>query len=211
MRRLPLQAVVAQQDSQMELQHVLQSRNKACRPYSSVLLEQEKQRNLEKHKNELADLHKLQAQHREEQQRWEKERERHSGHMEALEAQLKQRQDECSRREQQLQEGNGELQRQREDYQQGLERLRESTRAVEKDKERLGQERERLELLQDKLKKHMSVLGQQGNYDEPAQVRRSCNCHVDVIDPYGLLKPVFYFILNFFNFLELFGCTSILL
>ncbi|XP_054622988.1 rho guanine nucleotide exchange factor 18a isoform X2 [Dunckerocampus dactyliophorus] len=161
-RLYTLQAIVAQQDSQIELQHVLQSKSRPSRPSSSTLLEQEKQRNLEKHKEELANLHKLQVQHRDAQQRWEKERERHSAYMEALEADLKQREDDCRKHEEKLNKEKAALERQRESYQQGLERLRESTKAVEKDKERLSQEKERLE---EKLKKYTVTSGH-GNYDD---------------------------------------------
>ncbi|XP_019712328.1 rho guanine nucleotide exchange factor 18a isoform X2 [Hippocampus comes] len=160
-----LQAVVAQQDSRIELQHTLRSPGQRhSRPSGSALLEQEKQRNLEKHKEDLANLHKLQAQHREAQQRWEKERERHSLYMEALESELRLREDECARREVKLSEEKGEYDRQWENYQQGLERLRETTKAVEREKESLNQEKERLE---DKLKKYMeAVSAGNANYDD---------------------------------------------
>ncbi|KAM9789629.1 rho guanine nucleotide exchange factor 18a [Neosynchiropus ocellatus] len=166
-RLYSLQAVVAQQDSQIELQNVQQFRSKPSRPYSSVLLEQEKQRNLEKQKQELANLNKLQAQHREEQQRWEKERDRQSVQIEVLEGELKQREEECRRWEEKLKEEKAELESRRVSYQQDLERLRESTRSVEKERDRLSQEKERLEHQQEKLKKHMSSLNL-GNYDDPA-------------------------------------------
>ncbi|KAM8838579.1 rho guanine nucleotide exchange factor 18a isoform 2-T3 [Synchiropus picturatus] len=165
-RLYSLQAVVAQQDSQIELQEVQQFRSKPSRPYSSVLLEQEKQRNLEKQKQELANLHKLQAQHREEQQRWEKDRDRQSVQMEVLEGELKQREEECRAWEEKLKEEKAELESRRVSYQQDLERLRESTRSVEKERERLSQEKERLEHQQEKLKKHLSSLNL-GNYEDP--------------------------------------------
>lgn len=169
-RLYSLQAIVAQQDSLIELQNAFQSKSKQpARHYSNVLLEQEKQRNLEKQKEELANLHKLQAQHREEQQRWEKERERQRIQIETLEAQLKQREEECGKWEKKLNEEKAELERQKENYQQDLERLRESTRSVEKDKERLTQEKDRLEQLQEKLRsKYVSNPGL-SNYDDPAQ------------------------------------------
>ncbi|CAJ1072685.1 rho guanine nucleotide exchange factor 18a [Xyrichtys novacula] len=168
-RLYSLQAVVAQQDSMIELQSVFQSRTKQpARHYSSLLLEQEKQRNLEKQKEELNNLHKLRAQHQEEQQRWEKERERQRIQIEALEAQLQQREEECKKWEEKLNEEKAELERQRGDYQQDLERLRESTKLVEKHNERLKQERERLEQLQEKIKKNIPNPGH-ANYDDPSQ------------------------------------------
>ncbi|XP_061834777.1 rho guanine nucleotide exchange factor 18a isoform X2 [Nerophis lumbriciformis] len=162
-RLYELQAFVVHQDSLIKLQHVQQSKSRPSRPSSSTLLEQEKQRNLEKHKEELANLHKLQAQLREAQQRLEKEQERHSVCMETLEADLKQREDECRKHEEKVNEEKAELERQRESYQQDLERLRESNKAVEKDKERLSQEKERLE---EKLKKYTMSTGH-ANYDDP--------------------------------------------
>ncbi|XP_042285262.1 rho guanine nucleotide exchange factor 18a [Thunnus maccoyii] len=160
-RLYSLQAIIAQQDSQIELQRTFQAKSKPARPHSNVLLEQEKQRNLEKQKEELANLHKLQAQHREEQQRWGKEKERQSIQIERQEAQLKEKEEECRKWEEKLNEEKAELERQKENYQQDLERLRVATKSVEKDKERLTQEKE-------KITKHLSLVNQAySNYDDP--------------------------------------------
>uniref|UniRef100_A0A3Q3BSM6 Rho/rac guanine nucleotide exchange factor (GEF) 18b n=1 Tax=Kryptolebias marmoratus TaxID=37003 RepID=A0A3Q3BSM6_KRYMA len=133
------QAIVSQQDSQIELQRASLTERVSLpgRHRGNVLLEQEKQRTLALQREELATLHKLQSQHRQEQQRWEKERERHRHQVEVTEARLQQREEECRRLEEQLAKEKEELDLQRETYQQDLERLRESTRAVEKEKERL--------------------------------------------------------------------------
>ncbi|XP_008274020.1 rho guanine nucleotide exchange factor 18a [Stegastes partitus] len=169
-RLYSLQAIIVQQDSRIELQNAFQSKSKQpTRHYSNVLLEQEKQRNLEKQKEELANLHKLKAQHREEQQRWEKDRERQRIQIETLEAQLHQREEECGKWEEKLNEEKAELERQKENYQQDLERLRESTRSVEKEKERLAQDKDRLEQLQEKLKLKYIANPGPSNYDDPAQ------------------------------------------
>ncbi|XP_064799900.1 rho guanine nucleotide exchange factor 18-like [Oncorhynchus masou masou] len=134
-----LQAIVSQQDSHIELQrasnlvHERPGRNRG-----NMLLEQEKQRNLEKQREEVANFHKLQTQHRQNQARWEKERERHRLQAEVLEAELRQREEECRRLEKKLEMEREELERQRETYQQDLERLRESMRTVEKQKEHLN-------------------------------------------------------------------------
>uniref|UniRef100_A0A8C4EPS1 Rho/rac guanine nucleotide exchange factor (GEF) 18b n=1 Tax=Dicentrarchus labrax TaxID=13489 RepID=A0A8C4EPS1_DICLA len=128
-----LQAIISQRDSHIELQRAsLPGRHRG-----NVLLEQEKQRTLALQREELASFHKLQSQHRQEQQRWEKERERHRQQVEATEARLRQREEECRRLEEHLAEERKELEIQREKYQRDLERLRESTRTVEKEKERL--------------------------------------------------------------------------
>lgn len=164
------QAIIAQQDSQIELQRAFELKSKQpARHYSSMLLEQERQRNLEKHKEELANLHKLQVQHREEQQRWEKEQEWHRIQMEALETQLQQREVECQKWEEKLKEEKAELEQQKENYQEDLERLRESTKTVDKEKDRVNLEKDRLEQMQEKFKKIMTNQGF-SNYDEAAQV-----------------------------------------
>ncbi|XP_008049050.2 rho guanine nucleotide exchange factor 18 [Carlito syrichta] len=77
---LRLQAVIAQQDSYVETQRAaMQEREKQFRLQSTrgnLLLEQERQRNFEKQREERAGMEKLQSQLRQEQQRWERERER---------------------------------------------------------------------------------------------------------------------------------------
>ncbi|XP_070687927.1 rho guanine nucleotide exchange factor 18 [Pempheris klunzingeri] len=138
-RLYSLQAIISQQDSHIKLQWASLSERASLpgRHRGNVLLEQEKQRTLALQREELASFHKLQSQHRQEQHRWEKERERHRQQVEATEARLRQREEECRRLEEHLAEERKELESQRETYQQDLERLRESTRAVEKEKERL--------------------------------------------------------------------------
>ncbi|XP_059425240.1 rho guanine nucleotide exchange factor 18-like isoform X1 [Carassius carassius] len=153
-RLYSLQAIISQQDSHIELQRASLLTAERDRPGSrnrgtDVLLEQEKQRNLEKHREELADFQRLQSQHRQQQARWERDREKQRRQAEAAEQQLKEREEECQRLELRLAEERQELERQRQTYQQDLERLRESTRVVEKEKERLEQQR--------KLNKHNTV------------------------------------------------------
>ncbi|XP_040911816.1 rho guanine nucleotide exchange factor 18a isoform X2 [Toxotes jaculatrix] len=163
-----LLAVIAQQDSHIELQRAFQSNSQQPARHYNVLLEQERQRNLEKQKEELANFHKRQAQHQEEQQRWEKERERQRIQIERLESQLQQREEECGKWEERLNAEKAELESQKESYQQDLERLRESTKSVEKEKEQLTQEKKRLEQLQEKLKSKYPGFF---NYEDPAQSR----------------------------------------
>ncbi|XP_062337135.1 rho guanine nucleotide exchange factor 18-like isoform X1 [Osmerus eperlanus] len=159
-RLYSLQAIVSQQDSHMAL--LSSERERPARQRGSVLLEQEKQRNLEKQREELASFHKLQAQQRQEQARWEREAERQRLQAEEAEAQLRLREEESQRRAELLAEERAELEGQREAYQHDLERLRESTKAVEK-------ERERLEM-QKKLKKHNTISNPgHFNYEAAAQ------------------------------------------
>ncbi|XP_047446647.1 rho guanine nucleotide exchange factor 18a [Mugil cephalus] len=163
-RLYSLQAVVAQQDSLIEMQHVFHSKSKQPpRHYNNLLLEQERQRNVKKQEEELAHLHKLQAQHREEQQRWEKEKERQRIELETLKAELQRREEDCRKAAEELSQEKAEHERQKEEYQQNLETLKKSTNAVEKEKEQLAKEKERVEKLRLKLGQGYS------NYDNPAQ------------------------------------------
>ena len=98
---LSAQAIISQQDSQIELQRASLTERASLpgRHKGNVLLEQEKQRTLALQREELATFQKLQSQHRQEQQRWEKEKERHRHQIEATEARLRQREEECRRLE----------------------------------------------------------------------------------------------------------------
>uniref|UniRef100_I3KQN2 Rho/rac guanine nucleotide exchange factor (GEF) 18a n=1 Tax=Oreochromis niloticus TaxID=8128 RepID=I3KQN2_ORENI len=167
-------AVIVQQDSQNALQHAFQSQNQRPATFSNALYEYEKQRSLEKQREELNSLSKQQAQLREEQQHWEKEKERQRRQMEVQEAQLKQKEEECRKLEEKLSEEKGELDVQKKEYQQDLERLRETTKTLEKEKERLDHEMERLEKIKMKYKTNIG----QPNYDSPTQVppRRESIC-----------------------------------
>ncbi|XP_038854904.1 rho guanine nucleotide exchange factor 18-like [Salvelinus namaycush] len=130
-RLYSLQAIITQQDSHIKLQRTSLTEHASFpgRHRGNVLLKQEKQRTLALQREELASFHKLKLLHRQEQDRWERERERHRLQAEAAEDRLRQREEECRR----LEEKREELERQREMYQQDLERLRESTRNVKKE------------------------------------------------------------------------------
>lgn len=152
---LSLQAVIAQQDSYVEMQRAaIQEREQQFRLQSTrgnMLLEQERQRNFEKQREERAGVERLQNQLRQEQQRWERERERQRQELERAGARLQEREDEARQLRERLEQERAELERQRQAYQHDLERLREAQRAVER-------ERERLELLR-RLKKQNTVPG----------------------------------------------------
>ncbi|KAL2097184.1 hypothetical protein ACEWY4_006391 [Coilia grayii] len=140
-----LQVVISEHDTNTELQRAALSSDRASRHRGNVLLEQEKQRNLERQREEQASFQRLQAQHRQEQERWERERERQRVQAEVAEAELRQRREECERVEAQLAAEKEELNRQREAYQQDLERLRDTTRSVEKERDLLELQRKKLE------------------------------------------------------------------
>uniref|UniRef100_A0A669QL98 Rho/Rac guanine nucleotide exchange factor 18 n=1 Tax=Phasianus colchicus TaxID=9054 RepID=A0A669QL98_PHACC len=150
-----LQAVISQQDSYIELQRAtMVDREKQYRLQSTrgnLLLEQEKQRNFEKQREELMHVQKLQSQLKLEQQRWERERSQQQRELEISEAHLQRREEETRLLKDKLIQDREELERQREAYQHDLERLREAQRAVEKERERLDQLR--------KLKKQNTVSG----------------------------------------------------
>ncbi|NXG77039.1 ARHGI factor, partial [Baryphthengus martii] len=150
-----LQAVISQQDSYIEMQRATMiDREKQYRLQSTrgnLLLEQEKQRNFEKQREELMNVQKLQSQLKLEQQRLERERNRQQREFECTEARLQEREEETRQLREKLNQEREELERQREAYQHDLERLREAQRAVEKEKERLDQLR--------KLKKQNTVSG----------------------------------------------------
>ncbi|XP_067330449.1 rho guanine nucleotide exchange factor 18a isoform X2 [Channa argus] len=167
-----LKTLIAQQDSQIELHRALHLKTQQpSRHYSNVLLEQEKQRNLEKQREDLANLHKLQVLHQEEQQRWETERDQQRLQIETLGAQLQQREQDCRKLEEKLMEEKAELERQKDEHQQSLESLRDAVKLVEKREERLTQERERLNKAQEKIHtKYMSMRNAgHSHYDEPTQ------------------------------------------
>uniref|UniRef100_A0A8C0VNZ0 Rho/Rac guanine nucleotide exchange factor 18 n=1 Tax=Cyanistes caeruleus TaxID=156563 RepID=A0A8C0VNZ0_CYACU len=151
----PLQAVISQQDSYIEVQRAtMADREKQYRLQSTrgnLLLEQEKQRNFEKQREELMNVQKLQSQLKLEQQRLERERSRQQREFELTEARLQERAEEMRQLRERLSQDREELERQREAYQHDLERLREAQRAVEKERERLDQLK--------KLKKQNTVSG----------------------------------------------------
>lgn len=144
-----LQAVVTQQDSYLEMQKAQEKQYRLQTTRGSLLLEQEKQRNFEKQREELANIQKLQKQLEQEQQRWERDRERQQREHEVKETQLREQEEECRKLREHLNQKQKEQEKQRVDYQHDLERLREAQKAVEKEKERLEQ--------QQKLKKSVTV------------------------------------------------------
>lgn len=141
-----LQGVVLQQDSYIEDQKLVLSERPLARgsSRSSSLVEQEKQRSLEKQRQDLANLQKQQAQHAEERRRREREWEARDRELQAREARL-------AEREEQVQRGQRDLEREREDLQQrkgayqcDLEQLRAAQRQLEREQERLRRDAERL-------------------------------------------------------------------
>lgn len=139
------QGVVLQQDSYIEDQKLLLSERVLARPVvrPSSLAEQEKQRSLEKQRQELAELQRQQAQHLDEQRRRERQWDMRERALQEREAQLVQREDELRRGQRDLERERDTLQQRRGVYQAELERLRVAQRQLEREQEQLRHDSER--------------------------------------------------------------------
>ncbi|NWS79900.1 AKP13 protein, partial [Toxostoma redivivum] len=140
-----LQGVVLQQDTYIEDQKLALNERvlsrSAFRP--SSLLEQEKQRSLEKQRQEMANLKKQQTQLEEEKRRREKEWEVREKELAEHEAELAQREEQVQRLRQELEREREELQVKKAAYQLDLERLRTAQKQLEREKVQLKQDVER--------------------------------------------------------------------
>ncbi|KAF6076503.1 A-kinase anchoring protein 13 [Phyllostomus discolor] len=141
-----LQGVVLQQDTYIEDQKLLLAERALTRSLSrpSSLIEQEKQRSLEKQRQDLANLQKQQAQHLEEKRRREREWEARERALQEREARLAQREEEVQRAQQDLERDREELQQKKGAYQYDLERLRTAQKQLEREQEQLKRDTERL-------------------------------------------------------------------
>ncbi|NXJ62781.1 AKP13 protein, partial [Rostratula benghalensis] len=141
-----LQGVVLQQDTYIEDQKLALSERALTRSFfrPTSLLEQEKQRNLEKQRQELANLKKQQTQHQEERRRREKEWEVRERELVEQEAHLAQREEQVQRGWQDLEREREELQMKKASYQLDLERLRTAQKQLEREKAQFKQDVERL-------------------------------------------------------------------
>ncbi|XP_060223359.1 A-kinase anchor protein 13 isoform X8 [Meriones unguiculatus] len=141
-----LQGVVLQQDSYIEDQKLVLTEKVLTRSASrpSSLIEQEKQRSLEKQRQDLANLQKQQAQHLEEKRRREREWEAREQELRDREAKLAEREESVRRRQQDLERDREELQQKKGTYQCDLERLRAAQKQLEREQEQLRRDTERL-------------------------------------------------------------------
>uniref|UniRef100_F7I7P7 A-kinase anchor protein 13 n=1 Tax=Callithrix jacchus TaxID=9483 RepID=F7I7P7_CALJA len=141
-----LQGVVLQQDSYIEDQKLVLSERALTRSLSrpSSLVEQEKQRSLEKQRQDLANLQKQQAQYLEEKRRREREWEARERELREREALLAQREEKVQQGQQDLEKEREELQQKKGTYQYDLERLRAAQKQLEREQEQLHREAERL-------------------------------------------------------------------
>ncbi|KAF7659153.1 hypothetical protein LDENG_00002360 [Lucifuga dentata] len=148
-----LQAAVTLQDSCYEVQKLLlqEGERSQLRTLTSLQnsLEQEKQRNVDKRKEEVErkslerkkeDVNEVQKRHvklKQEQQRWDKEclaREKQQSEQESL---LEQREQQCLREMERLHCERVELETQLLEYQHNLDRLKEGQKSVDREKEKI--------------------------------------------------------------------------
>ncbi|XP_075303194.1 rho guanine nucleotide exchange factor 28 isoform X3 [Opisthocomus hoazin] len=162
-----IQAALAIQDSHRELHRLLlQENEKTGRGHGSrlnILLEQEKYRNLEKQRVELANIHKLKQQFQQEQQRWLRECEQREREQEAREGRLGQRERECGYQEELLKRSRHGLVLQLQEYQQSLERLQEGQKMVERERDSV--EMQKKLLWHWKHGRQSSLLSSTGSYE----------------------------------------------
>ncbi|VTJ91882.1 Hypothetical predicted protein [Marmota monax] len=140
------QGVVLQQDTYIEDQKLVLNERALTRSSSrpSSLIEQEKQRSLEKQRQDLANLQKQQAQHLEEKRRREREWEARERELREREARLAEREEKVQRGQQDLEKDQEELQQKKGTYQCDLERLRAAQKQLEREQEQLRRDAERL-------------------------------------------------------------------
>ncbi|KAM9104776.1 rho guanine nucleotide exchange factor 28 isoform 1-T1 [Megaptera novaeangliae] len=136
-----LQAALTVQDSHIEIHRLALQQQEGLSPgpsfRGSPFQDQEKHRGLEKRREELANLHKLQHQFQQDQQRWRRRCDQQQREQEAKASRLQERERECQVQEELLLRSRGELDLQLQEYQQSLERLREGQRLVERERERM--------------------------------------------------------------------------
>ncbi|NWI24669.1 ARG28 factor, partial [Sula dactylatra] len=162
-----IQAALAIQDSHRELHRLLlQENEKTGRGHSSrlnLLLDQEKYRNLEKQRVELANIHKLKQQFQQEQQRWLRECDQRQREQEAREGHLGQRERECRYQEELLERSRQVLALQLQEYQQSLERLQEGQEMVERERQSVKIQKQLL--WHWKHDQQSSLLSSRGSYE----------------------------------------------
>uniref|UniRef100_A0A3B3Z6C3 Uncharacterized protein n=1 Tax=Periophthalmus magnuspinnatus TaxID=409849 RepID=A0A3B3Z6C3_9GOBI len=147
-------AVVVQQDSFIEDQRqALSERSSSTlslsRPSSrpSSLIEQEKQRSLEKQRQELASLQRQQAAHADEKRRKEREWEQREQQLSDREALMHVQEEEILQQHNKLEKEKQELHNRKEEYQRDLERLRDAQRKLERDRETVQRQLHRMDEL----------------------------------------------------------------
>lgn len=114
-------------------------------PWANTLQEQEKQRNLEKQREEVAAAQRLRDKLRQDKERWERECQAKESQQGEQESRLQERERQCQLTAEKLKQEKKELDGQLDKYQQSLERLREGQRSVERERERLDSQQRLLQ------------------------------------------------------------------
>ncbi|XP_054613322.1 rho guanine nucleotide exchange factor 28 isoform X2 [Dunckerocampus dactyliophorus] len=144
-----LQAAVTIQDSCYELQRFLFREDSRPLPRDPrrqhALQEQEKQRHLEKRKEEAVSTQRLHDCLRQDRERWVRECHARESQLGEKESRVKERERQCHLEAERLRRERDELDEQLEEYQQNLERLREGQKSVEKEREHLENHRKLLQ------------------------------------------------------------------
>ncbi|KAB5522559.1 hypothetical protein PHYPO_G00160970 [Pangasianodon hypophthalmus] len=162
-----LQAMVTIQDSRYEVRRLLLlllSNSSHQRISQGSLQEQERQREAERRRQELARAAR-------ERQRWARECQAQQLRYEERESELAQREQQCHEEAQRLQRQREELEEQQQEYQQSLERLREGQRSVEREREKLEMQQKMMERWRHERQSSLPVTsikveGHQGSGDE---------------------------------------------
>ncbi|KAK1345187.1 hypothetical protein QTO34_013897 [Cnephaeus nilssonii] len=138
-----LQAALTIQDSHIEIHRLLLQPPDCPSPSpgpsfrGSPFQDPDKHRSLEKRREELADIPKLQRQFQQDQRRWQRRCDQQRREQEARESWLQERERECQSQEEQLRRSRGELDLQLQEYLQNLEQLRAGQRLVERERGRM--------------------------------------------------------------------------
>ncbi|XP_012577300.1 PREDICTED: rho guanine nucleotide exchange factor 28 isoform X2 [Condylura cristata] len=130
-----LQAALTIQDSHIEIHRLVLQQQES--PSSIPSFRGSPFQDLEKRREELANIHKLQHQLQQDQRRWHRRCDQQQREQEARASWLQERERECRAQEELLLRNRGELDQQLQEYQQNLERLREGQRLVERERQRM--------------------------------------------------------------------------
>uniref|UniRef100_A0A2K5DAU3 Rho guanine nucleotide exchange factor 28 n=1 Tax=Aotus nancymaae TaxID=37293 RepID=A0A2K5DAU3_AOTNA len=136
-----LQAALTIQDSHIEIHRLVLQQHEGLSPGHSVLRgspwQDQKSRDVDRQREELANVHELQHQLQQEQRRWLRRCDQQQRAQAARESWLQERERECQSQEELLLRSRGELDLQLQEYQHSLERLREGQRLVERERARM--------------------------------------------------------------------------
>lgn len=167
------QAVVTIQDSRYEVRRLLLlllSNSAHQRLSQGSLQEQERQREAERRRQELARVAR-------DRQLWARECQAQQQRYEERESRLTDREQQCHEEAQRLQRQREELEEQQQEYQQSLERLREGQRSVEREREKLELQQKMVERWKHERQRSLPVTsmeGQQGSGDGTKVCRTVC-------------------------------------